>query len=181
MNGYGKLRRMTDRDPAIVGFYLYLAAAFVTVRALIQRARRPLPLGHPADNQATQMTHQSPGALSRLDDRGVQAWPGLVGERDADVGEPGRLEQLSVLAAGQGAVGAADPVFPGKRYEDWTSSTPDTSLTDGTRRRGHRSCQRRAVPCCSVTASEWKLRADEASAITSPDLSHDLLVRMSVS
>jgi len=39
MNGYGKLRRMTDRDAAIVGFYLYLAATFVTVRALIQRAR----------------------------------------------------------------------------------------------------------------------------------------------
>ena len=40
MNGYGKLRRMTDHDAAIVSFYLYLAAAFVTVRALIQRARR---------------------------------------------------------------------------------------------------------------------------------------------
>jgi IS5 family transposase len=40
MNGYGKLRRMTDRDATIVRFYLYLAAAFVTVRALIQRARR---------------------------------------------------------------------------------------------------------------------------------------------
>jgi Transposase DDE domain len=39
MNGYGKLRRITDRDAAIVRFYLYLAAAFVTVRALIQRAR----------------------------------------------------------------------------------------------------------------------------------------------
>ena len=39
MNGYGKLRRMTDRDATIVDFYLYLAAAFVTVRALIQRAR----------------------------------------------------------------------------------------------------------------------------------------------
>jgi hypothetical protein len=39
MNGYGKLRRMTDRDPAIVLFYLYLAAAFVTIRQLIQRAR----------------------------------------------------------------------------------------------------------------------------------------------
>ncbi len=39
MNGYGKLRRMTDRDATVVGFYLYLAAAFVTVRALIQRAR----------------------------------------------------------------------------------------------------------------------------------------------
>src|SRR5262249_29072489 len=40
MNGFGKLRRMTDRDAGIVLFYLYLAATFVTVRALIQRARR---------------------------------------------------------------------------------------------------------------------------------------------
>jgi hypothetical protein len=39
MNNYGKLRRCTDRDGAIVDFYLYLAAALVTVRALIQRAR----------------------------------------------------------------------------------------------------------------------------------------------
>jgi Transposase DDE domain len=39
MNGYGKLRRITDRDAAIVGFYLYLAAAFVTIRQLIQHAR----------------------------------------------------------------------------------------------------------------------------------------------
>jgi len=39
MNGYGKLRRMTDRDATIVRFYLYLAAAFVTVRAPTQRAR----------------------------------------------------------------------------------------------------------------------------------------------
>lgn len=39
VNGYGKLRRVTDRDGAIVDFYLYLAAAFVTVRALIREAR----------------------------------------------------------------------------------------------------------------------------------------------
>jgi len=39
MNGYGKLRRCTDRDAAIVDFYLYLAATFVTVRALIRQAR----------------------------------------------------------------------------------------------------------------------------------------------
>ena len=38
-NGYGKLRRCTDRDGRIVDFYLYLAAAIVTVRRLIQRAR----------------------------------------------------------------------------------------------------------------------------------------------
>jgi hypothetical protein len=39
MNGYGKLRRCTERDAKIVNFYLYLAAALVTIRKLIQRAR----------------------------------------------------------------------------------------------------------------------------------------------
>jgi transposase len=39
MNGYGKLRRCTERDGEIVDFYLYLAAAFVVVRQLIQQAR----------------------------------------------------------------------------------------------------------------------------------------------
>jgi len=39
MNGYGKLRRCTERDAATVDFYLYLAAALVVIRQLIQRAR----------------------------------------------------------------------------------------------------------------------------------------------
>lgn len=39
MNGYGKVRRCTDRDGKIVDFYLHLAAAFLTVRALIREAR----------------------------------------------------------------------------------------------------------------------------------------------
>lgn len=39
MNGYGRIRRMTDKKAAIVDFYLYLAAAFVTVRALIRNSR----------------------------------------------------------------------------------------------------------------------------------------------
>jgi transposase len=39
MNGYGKLRRCTDKNGEIVDFFLYLAAALVTVRQLIQRAR----------------------------------------------------------------------------------------------------------------------------------------------
>lgn len=39
MNGFGKIRRCTDRDARIVDFYLYLAAAIVTIRQLIQRAR----------------------------------------------------------------------------------------------------------------------------------------------
>jgi transposase len=40
MNGYGKLRRCTERCRPVVEFYLFLAAAVVVVRQLIQRARR---------------------------------------------------------------------------------------------------------------------------------------------
>jgi hypothetical protein len=40
MNGHGKLRRCTNRNATIVEFYLYLAAALVTIRQLIQRARK---------------------------------------------------------------------------------------------------------------------------------------------
>ncbi len=39
MNGYGKLRRCTERRASVVDFYLFLAAAFVVTRCLIQRAR----------------------------------------------------------------------------------------------------------------------------------------------
>jgi hypothetical protein len=39
MNGYGKLRRCTEKVGAIVDFYLFLAAALVVLRQLIQRAR----------------------------------------------------------------------------------------------------------------------------------------------
>lgn len=39
MNGYGELRRCFQRTTETVEFYLYLAAAFVTVRCLIQQAR----------------------------------------------------------------------------------------------------------------------------------------------
>jgi transposase len=39
MNGYGKLRRCTEKRSAIVDFYLFLAAAAVVLRQLIQRAR----------------------------------------------------------------------------------------------------------------------------------------------
>jgi DDE family transposase len=40
MNGYGKLRRITDEQPEVIDFYFYLAATFVTVRALIREARK---------------------------------------------------------------------------------------------------------------------------------------------
>ncbi|WP_031036612.1 IS5 family transposase [Streptomyces sp. NRRL F-5650] len=38
MNDYGKLRRCTERSGAVVDFYLYLAAALVTLRMLIRRS-----------------------------------------------------------------------------------------------------------------------------------------------
>ena len=39
MNGYGKLRRFTDKQKFIVEFYLYLAATLTVIRRLINRAR----------------------------------------------------------------------------------------------------------------------------------------------
>ncbi len=39
LNGYGKLRRGTEKRQAVVDFYLFFAAALVVVRQLIQRAR----------------------------------------------------------------------------------------------------------------------------------------------
>jgi IS5 family transposase len=39
MNGYGKLRRCTEKARSVVDFYLFLAAALVVVRQLIRRAR----------------------------------------------------------------------------------------------------------------------------------------------
>lgn len=39
MNGYGKLRRCTERRQVVVDFYRFLAAAFVVTRLLIDQAR----------------------------------------------------------------------------------------------------------------------------------------------
>lgn len=39
MNGFGKLRRCTERTGTVVDFYLFLAAAFTTTRRLINEAR----------------------------------------------------------------------------------------------------------------------------------------------
>lgn len=55
MNGFGNIRRCTDRNAQIIDFYLYLAAVIVTVRQLIQRAHM-LYAGRPADNPPTQVT-----------------------------------------------------------------------------------------------------------------------------
>ncbi|MFF1837448.1 IS5 family transposase [Streptomyces sp. NPDC058231] len=40
MNDYGKLRRCTEKRGEVVDFYLYLAAALVTLRMLIRRATK---------------------------------------------------------------------------------------------------------------------------------------------
>jgi hypothetical protein len=39
MNGFGKLRRCTDRSGVVVDFYLFQAAAVVATRRLINEAR----------------------------------------------------------------------------------------------------------------------------------------------
>jgi hypothetical protein len=39
MNAFGKLRRCTEKRQTIVDFYLFLAAALVVLRRLIQEAR----------------------------------------------------------------------------------------------------------------------------------------------
>ncbi|CAN5281092.1 hypothetical protein BH09ACT10_BH09ACT10_30510 [soil metagenome] len=39
MNGYGKLRRCTEKNTRVVDFYLSLAAALTVIRALIREAR----------------------------------------------------------------------------------------------------------------------------------------------
>ncbi len=39
MNAYGKLRRCTEKRKAVVDFYLFLAAALVVIRRLMQQAR----------------------------------------------------------------------------------------------------------------------------------------------
>lgn len=43
LNGYGKLRRCTERSAPVIAFYLFLAATFVVVRMLIDNARYRWP------------------------------------------------------------------------------------------------------------------------------------------
>jgi len=62
MNGYGKLRRFTDRRKVIVEFYLNLAAALTVLRRLINRAA-PRIGGRPAPPPADSADPHLPGAL----------------------------------------------------------------------------------------------------------------------
>src|SRR5690625_742141 len=39
MNGFGKLRRLTDKRKTLAVFFLYLAAALTVIRRLINKAR----------------------------------------------------------------------------------------------------------------------------------------------
>jgi len=46
MNGYGKLRRCTNKRKIIVEFYLYLAATITVIRRRLISRAHPLPLRH---------------------------------------------------------------------------------------------------------------------------------------
>jgi hypothetical protein len=59
MNGYGKLRRCTERDARAVDFYLYLGCVR-HYQAADPACPQALSLGYPADYQAPQVT-QLPG------------------------------------------------------------------------------------------------------------------------
>ena len=49
MNGYGKIRRCTEKRRGVAELYLYLAAALTVIRRLINEARTRYrwPTGHP--------------------------------------------------------------------------------------------------------------------------------------
>lgn len=51
MNGFGKLRRCTEKRSRTVDFYLRLSTMIVTLRIFIRRAI-PVPLGRPTHRQA---------------------------------------------------------------------------------------------------------------------------------
>jgi hypothetical protein len=91
-NGYGKLRRCSERNARVVDFTstsnLYLAAALVTIRQLIQRARKR----YRCDTQPTTKRlklPQLPGALSLAFNLGCPAWPevGDLARRVALIGD----------------------------------------------------------------------------------------------
>jgi hypothetical protein len=81
MNGYGKIRRCTEKRRVVAELYLYLAAALTVLRRLINEARtryrwRPDP--PPADSS----NHQLPDVLSgfsgnsrRSEQLAIFAWP----------------------------------------------------------------------------------------------------------
>jgi hypothetical protein len=56
MNGYGKLRRFTDKRKVIVEFYLYLAAALTGYPPVDQPGSHPLPLASQAHHPTTPLT-----------------------------------------------------------------------------------------------------------------------------
>jgi hypothetical protein len=71
MNGYGKLRRCTDKLTSVVQFYLYLAATFTVIRRLINEARHRYrwPTRQRMERRAAGHRHESdravPGSLRR--------------------------------------------------------------------------------------------------------------------
>lgn len=55
MNGYGKLRRCTERAGVVVDFSLFLAATLVVVRCLIQAGARNLSVARPSHRAEAQV------------------------------------------------------------------------------------------------------------------------------
>src|SRR5262249_14871814 len=64
MNGYGQLRRRTERNPSNVDFYPLPPRLAHHHPPAHPASPQRLPLGPPADHQAPQVTPQLPGALS---------------------------------------------------------------------------------------------------------------------
>jgi hypothetical protein len=79
MNGYGKLRRCTDKRKVIVEFWLCLAAAFTVIRRLINRARVKQSAGFRARERGRDPLSRPPQArTARRRDQRAQRRPGLV-------------------------------------------------------------------------------------------------------
>ena len=128
MNGYGKLRRFTDKRRVIVEFYLKLAAALTVIRRLINQARTLYrwPASPPPADSAD---HQLPGSLSLNPRSGLIYDIWLAVDHAVDLysaqgcGDPAGLSSFSTLyvaprSSSRTTIGAWDTI----RYRPSTSS-----------------------------------------------------------
>jgi len=92
MNGYGKLRRCTEKLRPVVDFSLFLAAALVVLRQLIQPARLRYRYDAEVDALYIELHALAPGTAEARQ---------LSDDLIADYGLDGRLAGLEVLDAAQ--------------------------------------------------------------------------------
>ena len=92
MNGYGKLRRCTEKLRPVVDFSLFLAAALAVLRQLIQPARLRYRYDAEADALYIEFHSLAPGTAEARQ---------LSDDLIADYGPDGRLAGLEVLYAAQ--------------------------------------------------------------------------------